>query len=94
MGPVQMHLNIYMPIPQSMTKHDRAIAESDENALPHIKKPDGKNIRWGIEDALEGLAYCNDSQVCRYSDVKTYSPRPRVEVLIHAISPGNREDKS
>jgi Holliday junction resolvase RusA-like endonuclease len=81
-APVAMTLAIYMPIPQSMTKKLRTIAEADENALPHIKKPDGKNIRWGLEDALEGLCFVNDSQVCAYSDRKTYSMRPRVEVSI------------
>jgi Holliday junction resolvase RusA-like endonuclease len=94
-GPISMNLKIYMPIPQSMTKRERAIAESDETALPHIKKPDGKNIRWGIEDALEGLAFVNDSQVCKYSDSKTYSPRPRVEISISQIQlPTGADNKS
>ena len=87
-GPIQMRLEIYMPIPSSMKKAERIIAEENELVVYHIKKPDGKNIRWGVEDALEGVAFVNDSQVCMYSDVKTYSSRPRVEITIQQLGKG------
>jgi Holliday junction resolvase RusA-like endonuclease len=84
-GPVSMAAFFYMPIPESMPKKIRAMAEADENAVPHIKKPDGKNMRWGVEDALEGVAFNNDSQVYQWRDRKTYSTRPRVVVEIRRM---------
>ncbi len=83
--PLEIRLSIFMPARLSMTKGEKAVVEADEKALPHSKKPDGKNIRWGLEDALEGLAFVNDSQVSRYRDEKTYSFRPRTEVEIYEI---------
>lgn len=79
-GPILMRAKIYQPIVGTLRKAEREMAERDENAVPQLKKPDGKNVRWGIEDALEGVAFNNDSQVFDYADRKTYSSRPRIEV--------------
>jgi Holliday junction resolvase RusA-like endonuclease len=81
-GPIYMKVDAFMAITGSIPKRAQDLARQDETAVPHIKKPDGKNIRWGIEDALEGVAFLNDSQVSKYVDNKTYSPRPRIEVQI------------
>lgn len=79
---VRIYAHFYMPIPASMRSAIRRKAEADEESVPHIKKPDGKNMRWGIEDALEGVLYNNDSQIWAYGDAKTYSSRPRTEIEI------------
>ena len=48
----------------------------------HIKKPDCDNLAKGVKDALEGIAYDNDSQVCHLIITKTYSITPSIEVEI------------
>lgn len=50
-----------------------------------MKKPDCDNIIKVICDALNGLAYHDDSQVCRVYFEKTYAQIPCVKVEIKAI---------
>ena len=47
-----------------------------------VKKPDGDNIIKIVTDALNKLAYHDDSQLVDISVSKFYSENARVEVLI------------
>ncbi len=49
---------------------------------PVLKKPDTDNILKSILDPLNGIAYHDDSQVCKISGLKIYGENPRVEVTI------------
>lgn len=49
------------------------------------KKPDCDNIAKIVLDALNGIAYYDDSQVVELSVYKLYSESPRVEVEIYEI---------
>ena len=84
-GPLEMTIKIYRPIPQSMsqTKREQALREE---LLP-AKKPDLKNYVAGIEDALEGVLYVNDSQIVRYGTGtgKYYGDPPRIEVGVKQL---------
>jgi Holliday junction resolvase RusA-like endonuclease len=46
------------------------------------KKPDCDNIAKAVLDALNGIAYYDDSQVVTVTVEKLYSDTPRVEVEI------------
>jgi len=46
------------------------------------KRPDVDNILKTVMDALEKLAYKNDSQIVRVVIDKDYSERPRLEITI------------
>jgi Holliday junction resolvase RusA-like endonuclease len=50
------------------------------------KRPDVSNVIKIIEDALNGLAYRDDSQIVRVVGEKYYSDSPRVEVEICSLS--------
>ena len=45
-------------------------------------KPDADNIAKAVLDALNGLAYTDDSKVTRLVVVKLYGTEPRVEVKL------------
>jgi Holliday junction resolvase RusA-like endonuclease len=79
-GPLKMELYIYVLIPSSASKKKIRLMENGE-LLP-TKRPDVDNIEKLVFDALEKLAYKNDSQICRVTKIKDYSRRPRLEITI------------
>lgn len=54
----------------------------------HTVKPDVDNLLKLVKDALNGLVYADDSQVCRYDlAVKRYDDRPRTVIRIYPAEP-------
>ena len=76
-----MQINFFMPIPKSALKRDLPKLQSE--TVRHIKRPDLSNLIKSIEDAVNGLAYPDDSQISGFDNSgKYYSANPRVEVEI------------
>lgn len=83
-GPVEIDLRIEVAIPASWSKRKRAEAEA--GALWPAKKPDLSNVQKAVEDALNGVAYGDDSQIVRYGRLeKVYSLRPGVTVEVRSV---------
>nr|WP_289038238.1 RusA family crossover junction endodeoxyribonuclease [uncultured Allobacillus sp.] len=82
-GPLGAHIKIYRQIPKSTTKKDRALIL--EGVKRPITKPDNSNYAKGIEDALNGIIYKDDSQIVDLQVSKFYSENPRVEVTIEEL---------
>ncbi|SET95101.1 Holliday junction resolvase RusA (prophage-encoded endonuclease) [Salinibacillus kushneri] len=80
LGPVSVSIKIYRQIPKCMSKKLRKLS-LDEIYRP-TKKPDCSNIAKGIEDALNGVIYKDDSQIVELQVSKYYSEKPRVEITI------------
>lgn len=60
-NPVQMEITFYFQVPKSYPKKRRLqFAEGDK---PHTKRPDLDNLVKAMTDALNGLAYKDDSQI-------------------------------
>ena len=76
----------YLP-PKSVSKK-RKFDMLEGRELP-LKKPDMDNIVKVVADALNGVAYHDDTQIVSLSMEKFYSGSPRVEVSI-----SNLENKS
>jgi Holliday junction resolvase RusA-like endonuclease len=79
-GPVKLTLRIYRDIPKSMPKKNILLALA-EKLLP-ITKPDSSNVLKSVEDALNGIIYHDDNQICDHDIKKRYSNTPRIEVEI------------
>lgn len=75
-GPLCVDLVFYMPIPKSTPK-----GKCLENT-PHTKRPDADNLGKLVLDALNGVAWLDDSQVFEIHIKKLYSENPRTEVKI------------
>ncbi len=81
-GEVWISVGAYFSIPKSATKGKRLAMQ--HNIVRPTKKPDADNILKIIGDALNGLAYKDDSQIVgarihkRYTDGQPYT---EVEVL-------------
>ena len=72
--PLEVGIVFYMPIPKSASK--RAKTGMDLGEIKHIKKPDLDNMAKAVLDALNGLAYIDDSQIYSLTLYKTYSEQP------------------
>lgn len=72
------------PVPKSASKKNRAKMLNGE--IPYTKKCDCDNLAKSILDALNGIAYDDDSQVCKLYVRKEYGDVPRVEVLLREVA--------
>jgi len=87
-GPVQVWIRAYFPIPKSASK--KRTEEMRTGALRPVVKPDCDNIAKIVCDALNNIAYRDDSQVTCAVVVKEYADIPRVEVEIAKIMTNKR----
>ena len=71
-------------VPASYPKKKREAALRGE--IRPCKKPDSDNIAKAILDALNGVAYYDDSQVIGLTVKKEYGDSARVEVEIEALT--------
>lgn len=79
---VQLTIYAYYQIPKSISKKKRE--KMLEGAIKPTKKPDCDNISKVICDALNGLAFHDDSMIVSLIVKKLYSEQPRVEVLLRS----------
>lgn len=76
--PLSVHITAYFMPPKSVSKkkHDELIG------TPYTHKPDADNIAKAILDALNGVAFVDDSAVTELIVTKLYGERDCVEVRI------------
>lgn len=79
-GQLRASIVAYFSIPKSKSNKIKAMMAAGE--VRPVKKPDGDNIIKIVTDALNKLAYHDDSQLVDISVSKFYSENARVEVLI------------
>lgn len=82
-GALRMEIDIYMLIPKSASK--KAAERMSKGIERPTKKPDIDNIIKSIADALNGLAYHDDSQIVSVSVNKYWGYVPRAEVKIKEV---------
>lgn len=79
-GPVQMNYTaIYTP-PKGYTQAKAAAALAGE--LPYIKTPDLDNLLKMIQDAMNGIVFMDDKQICRIVTEKQYGVTDRTRVTV------------
>lgn len=81
--PLKVTIIAYYPIVKSTSKKKKQ-QMLDDLMFP-TKKPDIDNIAKSILDALNKLAYRDDTQVVTLHNVFPYADEPRVEVEIEEI---------
>ena len=78
--PLLVTIKAYFKMPASVSKKKRQAMLEDR--IRPTKKPDADNLAKAVLDALNGIAYYDDSQVVTLTVDKLYSDTPRVEVEI------------
>lgn len=81
--PLEVHIYAFYGIPKSVSKKKRQ--EMISGILWPTKKPDIDNIAKCILDALNGVAFHDDTQVVSLHMEKHYAEQPRVEVEINGV---------
>lgn len=75
-GAVKMEIVFQFKKPKSWTKKKKAAA------YWHTQKPDNDNLLKGIKDALNGIAYKDDAQVCDVTALKIWGERDMIMIEI------------
>lgn len=78
-GAIFMKIEYFYNIPKSWNKAKK------ENAKWHTFKPDIDNLQKSVLDALNGIAYIDDSQVCYIQARKKYADIDGVKIEIERI---------
>lgn len=76
---LEVSIVFYMSTPKSKPKKWR------ESPPAHTVKADADNLVKGTLDALTGILWKDDSQICMLSAHKVYSDNPRIEMVVHEV---------
>lgn len=82
-GPLSAEITATFPIPKSVSNKKRVMMELGE--VPHTKKPDCDNLAKSCLDALNDIAYSDDSQIVQLLISKKYGKNPNVEIKIQEL---------
>lgn len=86
---VAAYITAFFPIPKSATKKRRA--DMIAGRIFKTTRPDADNIEKAIFDALNGLAYEDDGQICYQVCSKRYAEEPRAEVKLYRLVQSREE---
>lgn len=81
--PVVMLVHAFRSIPESWSKRDKEKALA--GAIVPTSKPDADNYLKFVKDALNGVAYADDSQVVDARCIKRYSSDPALRVEVREL---------
>lgn len=79
-GRVNVEINAFFEIPKSTNKTDKELML--DNKINPTKKPDIDNIVKIILDAMNGVAFRDDTQITKLSVEKTYAENESVKIKI------------
>ena len=87
-GPVGLRLRFVMPRLKSHFGTGKNAMVLKSNAPHyHTSKPDRGKLARGVEDAITGIGYLDDSQVCCGPIEKVYGECPGVEIELTEMQP-------
>ena len=85
-GPLALTVEAFLGIPKSASRRKRAGMEAGE-IIPE-KRPDFDNLAKTAADALQGIAFRDDSQISDAVIRKRYSATPGMRIVIELVGEG------
>lgn len=82
--PLQMIVTAYMPIPKSWTEGKKDLAR--QGVIYPTCRPDIDNLSKTAMDALNKIAFYDDSQIVQLITTQYYSDEPRLAITIQSMS--------
>ena len=82
-GPLKLRISAWYSIPRSASKRKQQAMTG--GLIRPTKKPDCDNVGKVVADALNGLAYRDDSQIVTLIVEKWFGEEPRVDVEIREV---------
>lgn len=83
-GMLRVEITAYYQIPKSKSKKIQELMRSGD--IRPTSKPDADNVAKVVCDALNAVAYHDDTQIVELTVDKWYSENPRVEVAISSAN--------
>ncbi len=83
LGPIELHLTFYMPIPKQKKGTERQAMLN--NAYKHFIRPDIDNLAYIVTNAMKGIVYKDDSQICIMRLEKLYGDSPKTVIKVMEI---------
>lgn len=87
---LDMRILAYYSVPKSGSR--QAKAQKLANIIRPTKRPDMDNVVKIVADALNQVAYKDDTQIVDCQVRKFYSEQPRIEVIIQEVKKGVTEE--
>ena len=87
---VVMQIDAFFAVPASWSQKKRQKALSGR--ICPVVKPDSDNIAKVVADALNGVAYADDKQICKMSISKSYGAQPKLIVHMAQIGHDNKHE--
>lgn len=81
--PLRAIIRAFFPIPKSASKKKQE--QMRDLRILHTKKPDADNVIKAVLDALNGVAYYDDSQVAEVMISKAYAEQPKVTIELYEV---------
>lgn len=78
---LRVNLGFGLPMPKNTPKYKRHMMQ--DGTIKPTKKPDVDNLAKAVMDALNGVAWADDSQVVRTTIFKEYAENPYIYIYIH-----------
>jgi len=88
-GALSIDLRFYMSLPASWSRAKKNRAT--DNEIMHTSKPDIDNMCKAAIDALKGIVFADDNQICQLYAKKVYAEKPTIIAYIREIQP--KEEK-
>lgn len=85
-GPLFCFVYFIFTPPQKLNRYQRGRIDS-QGFLEKFTIPDEDNLKKNIYDAMQGIVYVNDSQICGSSYFKGYGTKPGIYVLVYRLQP-------
>ena len=82
-GELSVDIKAYFRIPKSASKAKKT--KMAKGVIRPTKRPDLDNLMKAVTDAINGVAYEDDSQIVSATVEKYYSEEPRTEIKIERI---------
>jgi len=82
-GPIELTTVFFLKIPKSVTRKTRE--QMINRVILPSHKPDASNLDYLVENALTGLVYVDDSQVCAKHVYKFYGTVPKTVIKVRPI---------
>lgn len=88
-GPIWATVKCYFPIPESVPKLQKELMMSGRIRPTNRRTGDVDNLAKSVLDALNGVAYTDDSQIVSLTAEKWYVTQPDGEPLVDVILSGH-----
>lgn len=83
-GPLFCFVYFVFTPPKRLNRYQKEIIGGGK-VLEKSTKPDEDNLKKNLYDAMQGLVYVNDSQVCGSVFAKLYREKPGIQVLVYKL---------